>query len=55
MGKSSSPKQARSSMLFRAARWIAKEQKISANVHHRAGSQAAKDFAQLLDADGKIG
>jgi hypothetical protein len=44
-----------SNLPFRADRWIAKEQKISASVHRRAGPQAAEDFARLLDAEGKIG
>ena len=29
--------------------------KISASVHRRAGPQAARDFASLLEAEGKTG
>ena len=34
---------------------LLRNKKISASVHRRAGSQAAQDFARLLDAEGKIG
>jgi hypothetical protein len=34
---------------------LLRNKKISANVHRRAGPQAADDFARLLDAEGKIG
>jgi hypothetical protein len=34
---------------------LLRNKKISAGVHRRAGSQAAQDFARLLDAEGKIG
>ena len=34
---------------------LLRNKKISASVHRRAGTQAAQDFVQLLDAEGKIG
>ena len=34
---------------------LLRNKKISASVHRRAGPQAAQDFVQLLDAEGKIG
>ena len=34
---------------------LLRSKRISASVHRRAGPQAAKDFARLLEAEGKIG
>ena len=34
---------------------LLRNKKISANVHRRAGPQAAQDFARLLKAEGKVG
>jgi hypothetical protein len=41
-------------MLFRADRWLAKEQKNQRQRPSPRRPQAAQDFAQLLDAEGKI-
>lgn len=34
---------------------LLRDRKISAEVHRRAGPQAARDFARLLEEEGKVG